>query len=578
MRKVFWMIVGALASLSISVLAQDWFQASGVPAQRSLLNSAELRSEFAAIESDIADKLPALTGNGGFLVAVNSGGTALEALSTGISVAQGGTGATTLTGLLQGNGTSAITGITNSSTTGEVLRVTGASTYAWGALDLANGDAITGDLPDDNLSANVPLLDVGNTFTSFMDVGDVVGINMAAPIVRWSETDAGTDEQHWLASVNSDIYRIGTASDAAANTLANAGIRLLRTGTTINEVELNATALDFNGAADFSSTVLAASGSAGAPAFAFSSDSDSGMYLASDGIIGIGTAGSPRVAIGSALVQLANATEIDLTGTTLDFNGAADFSSTVAITGLATFSASGSRANAAIQLTGASSALYFQPSPAGPVANSSNWSLITFDNGDGTSLFQVATSTDADAFGDGAIEIARSGTTLTALDLTATTITFNGDGVATGSLAWGGGSAIASSDDLSGSTDTFTSQSVTSCSGTEPTVTYAYTKLMDIVVLELTEDLNCTSDSATFAMTSGDVPALIRPASDLCFPLNQLIDNGTASNGAIRLTTAGQIIYGLQADTNANCGSSENSFTASGNKQVYPYVITYHLN
>ena len=66
---------------------------------------------------------------------------------TDVAVADGGTGASTLTGLLQGNGTSAITGISNSSTVGQTLRVTGASTYAWGALDLADTDAITGTLP-----------------------------------------------------------------------------------------------------------------------------------------------------------------------------------------------------------------------------------------------------------------------------------------------------------------------------------------------------------------------------------------------------------------------------------------------
>jgi hypothetical protein len=67
-----------------------------------------------------------------------------------VTVAQGGTGAASLTGLLQGNGTSAITGITNSSTVGQVLRVTGASTYAWGALSLATADAVTGILPISN--------------------------------------------------------------------------------------------------------------------------------------------------------------------------------------------------------------------------------------------------------------------------------------------------------------------------------------------------------------------------------------------------------------------------------------------
>ena len=75
-------------------------------------------------------------------------------LATDLSVPNGGTGASTLTGLLQGNGTSAFTAITNSSTVGQILRVTGASTYAWGALDLADTDAITGTLPIANGGTN----------------------------------------------------------------------------------------------------------------------------------------------------------------------------------------------------------------------------------------------------------------------------------------------------------------------------------------------------------------------------------------------------------------------------------------
>ena len=72
-------------------------------------------------------------------------------LSTGttgtLPVGNGGTGASTLTGILQGNGTSAVTAITNSTTVGQTLRVTGSNTYAFGALDLADADAVTGVLP-----------------------------------------------------------------------------------------------------------------------------------------------------------------------------------------------------------------------------------------------------------------------------------------------------------------------------------------------------------------------------------------------------------------------------------------------
>ncbi|TSC87231.1 MAG: cell wall surface anchored protein [Parcubacteria group bacterium Gr01-1014_8] len=75
-------------------------------------------------------------------------------LATDLAVTEGGTGASTLTGLLQGNGTSAFTAITDSSTVGQILRVTGASTYAWGALNLADTDAITGTLPISNGGTN----------------------------------------------------------------------------------------------------------------------------------------------------------------------------------------------------------------------------------------------------------------------------------------------------------------------------------------------------------------------------------------------------------------------------------------
>lgn len=96
MRKLLYTLL--LSMVALPAAAQDWYEASGNPVARSLLNSADLRTEFAAIESNISDKMPVLTGNGGALIAVNSGGTALEALSGGLSIAGGGTGATTASG------------------------------------------------------------------------------------------------------------------------------------------------------------------------------------------------------------------------------------------------------------------------------------------------------------------------------------------------------------------------------------------------------------------------------------------------------------------------------------------------
>lgn len=62
-------------------MANDFFTKTGWPATGSSGASASARAEIAAIEAAF-DKLPGLTGNGGKIVAVNSGATALEALTT----------------------------------------------------------------------------------------------------------------------------------------------------------------------------------------------------------------------------------------------------------------------------------------------------------------------------------------------------------------------------------------------------------------------------------------------------------------------------------------------------------------
>lgn len=85
-------------------------------------------------------------------------------ISGTLAVGNGGTGATSLTGLLRGNGTSAFTAITTSSTVGQVLRVTAADTYAWGALDLADTDAVIGVLDEVN----------GGTGQSTITTGDIL--------------------------------------------------------------------------------------------------------------------------------------------------------------------------------------------------------------------------------------------------------------------------------------------------------------------------------------------------------------------------------------------------------------------
>lgn len=84
-----------------------------------------------------------------------SGDSATAFFTTGLlEVSIGGTGVGTLTGILKGNSTSAFTAITDS-TVGRVLRVTAADTYAFGAVDLADTDAVTGLLPDANIASTI---------------------------------------------------------------------------------------------------------------------------------------------------------------------------------------------------------------------------------------------------------------------------------------------------------------------------------------------------------------------------------------------------------------------------------------
>ncbi len=59
----------------------DWYVATGAPAESSDLDSSVIRSEFSAIQTQMA-KLPNYTSNGGKWIQVNSGGTAQEATST----------------------------------------------------------------------------------------------------------------------------------------------------------------------------------------------------------------------------------------------------------------------------------------------------------------------------------------------------------------------------------------------------------------------------------------------------------------------------------------------------------------
>lgn len=71
-------------------MANDFFNATGYPTTRASGASSSMRAQLAAIAAAF-DKMPVLTGNGGRMVGINAGGTALEALAAINGIPIGGT-------------------------------------------------------------------------------------------------------------------------------------------------------------------------------------------------------------------------------------------------------------------------------------------------------------------------------------------------------------------------------------------------------------------------------------------------------------------------------------------------------
>ena len=122
--------------------------------------------------------LNATAGAGGYAtvqeegVTVGASNTTINFVGAGITAADAGASVTSVTLNAFLNSLSAAG---QSSTVGQTLRVTGASTYAWGALDLADTDAVTGLLPYANIASLTGLSVLGRSTNSSGVMAAVTG-------------------------------------------------------------------------------------------------------------------------------------------------------------------------------------------------------------------------------------------------------------------------------------------------------------------------------------------------------------------------------------------------------------------
>lgn len=179
------------------------------------------------------------------------------ALSAAVTVPKGGTGATTLTGLVVGNGSGIMTAVT-SSIVGQVPRVTAANTYVFGALDLSLAAAVTGLLPDANLTANIARLGTTQTWgdgfkQTFNPNGTNAGINVGSHTADpstlvngdlWYDSTTNTLE----ARINGATVALGTAGGGGVNVSGTPTAGQVAIWTNANTIQ-GSTTLDINYAA-----------------------------------------------------------------------------------------------------------------------------------------------------------------------------------------------------------------------------------------------------------------------------------------------------------------------------------------
>lgn len=260
-------------------------------------------------------------------------------------------------------------------------------------------------------------------------------LNSTVPAVMWQEVGASVDSGIWRAYADGDSFvMLGLWNDA--ETVTTQAVRVDRTGTVVDEIELNATLIDINGGVDITGNLQVNGGDA----YLILNETNGGVNekvwhqraAANELWFGSATDAAPTTFAnswcrvqrsGTSFPQITfSATELQFDGTTVDINAALDVSGTLDVAGTATFTGG-------FDLNHASTPhIDFIEGDAG--TDEKRWRAYA----SGGNLI-IGTRTDADVSGNNAIIIYRSGTTVDEFEVNATTTDINGNVDVGGSLS-----------------------------------------------------------------------------------------------------------------------------------------------
>lgn len=302
-------------------MANSFFTASGNPATGSQGSSASMRAEFESIE-DGFDKLPVMTGNGGKIVAVNSGGTALEAVTTtGTGSAVKATSPTLVTPTLGVATATSINGTTIPST--KTLVVT---TDKLSVLAATSSSELAGVISDETGSGSLVFATSPTLVTPTLGVATATSINGTS--IPSSKTLVVTTDKLSALAATSSSELAGVISDETGS-----GSLVFANSPTLTTPNIGAaTASSINGTSiPSSATLLVSGGALGTPSSGTLSSctglpvstgvSGLGSNVATALAVNVGSAGA-FVTNGGALGTPSSGTVTNLTGTaSINING-----------------------------------------------------------------------------------------------------------------------------------------------------------------------------------------------------------------------------------------------------------------